>query len=80
MSIDEYLDEERKRGGILPPQNQMPTQEESEDSETEEATMKARAWDDFKDENPKGIYYTKNSILNCSLSNVAGIGNTMNRG
>lgn len=66
MSIDEYLDEERKRGGIIEgggEQSGMQPEPDEDNMEKADAeTLKARAWDDFTDENPKGA------------------GNTMNRG
>ncbi|KAF4541667.1 TAP42-like protein [Lasiodiplodia theobromae] len=66
MTIDEYLDEERKRGGIIEgggEQSGMQPEPDEDNMEKADAeTMKARAWDDFKDDNPKGA------------------GNTMNRG
>jgi immunoglobulin-binding protein 1 len=56
MSLDDYLDAEFERGNIISgggPQAEIEVVEESE--EVEEAAMyKARAWDDFKDANPRG--------------------------
>lgn len=58
MTIDEYLEEERRRGGITNgggPQSQVMEAVDEDDMATvDEATMKARAWDDFVEENPKG--------------------------
>lgn len=66
MTIDEYLEEERKRGGIIEgggPQSAIrPEVDEDDIDKADEETMKARAWDEFKEANPKGS------------------GNTMNRG
>lgn len=66
MSIDEYLEEERKRGGIIEGGGEQsgirPEPDEDDMEKADVETMKARAWDDFKDDNPKGA------------------GNTMNRG
>ena len=66
MTIDEYLEEERKRGGIIEGGGRQSAirQEVDEDDidKADEETMKARAWDEFKEANPKGS------------------GNTMNRG
>lgn len=66
MTIDEYLEEERKRGGIIEGGGEQsgirPEPDEDNMEKADEETLKARAWDDFKDENPKGA------------------GNTMNRG
>lgn len=60
MTIDQYLEEERKRGGILPVQKQQGasnhnTQDEKDsDSDSDDAVDKKRAWDEFKDNNPRG--------------------------
>ena len=71
MSIDEYLEIERQRGGILPPQNGQQPQTRpphelrsarAADAAEEEERQKAIAWDHFTENNPRGI------------------GNTMNRG
>jgi len=66
MTIDEYLEEERKRGGIIEgggPQSAIrPEVDEDDMDKADEETMKARGWDEFKEANPKGS------------------GNTMNRG
>ncbi|KAK8212123.1 type 2A phosphatase-associated protein 42 [Phyllosticta capitalensis] len=66
MTIDEYLEEERRRGGIIEgggEQSGMRPEPDEDDHEKADAeTMKARAWDEFTEENPKGA------------------GNTMNRG
>ncbi|KAF2143651.1 uncharacterized protein K452DRAFT_267914 [Aplosporella prunicola CBS 121167] len=66
MSIDEYLEEERKRGGIIEGGGEQsgirPEPNEDDFDKADEETMKARAWDEFVEENPKGA------------------GNTMNRG
>lgn len=64
MTIDEYLEEERKRGGIIEgggPQSAI-RQEVDEDNmdKADEETMKARAWDEFKEANPKGSGNTMN--------------------
>lgn len=64
MTIDEYLEEERKRGGIIEgggPQSGMVPEPDEDDIEKADAeTLKARAWDDFKDENPRGAGNTLN--------------------
>lgn len=58
MTIDEYLEEERKRGGIIdgggPQSGQREVVDEDDVDKADEATMKARAWDEFVEENPKG--------------------------
>ncbi|CCG81906.1 TAP42 family protein [Taphrina deformans PYCC 5710] len=66
MTIDEYLDNERKQGGMLSSTNPQHTPDtsilEDNDDTQERERQKAIYWDSFKEENPKGI------------------GNTMNRG
>lgn len=61
MSIDEYLEEERRRGGIIEGGEQ-PQKEIDEDDmdRTDQETMKARAWDEFKEANPRGSGNTLN--------------------
>ncbi|RMZ87197.1 hypothetical protein DV736_g5574, partial [Chaetothyriales sp. CBS 134916] len=58
MTIDEYLDEERRRGGIIEGGgNANATLEEPDEDNMElvdAATMKAREWDEFVEANPKG--------------------------
>ena len=64
MSIDEYLDEEKRRGGIIEgggeKSGQAPEIDEDDLDKAEEETMKARAWDEFKESNPKGSGNTLN--------------------
>lgn len=64
MSIDEYLEEERKRGGIIEgggEKSGMPKEIDEDDLEkADEETMKARAWDEFKENNPRGSGNTLN--------------------
>lgn len=66
MTIDEYLDEEKRRGGMIDgggEQSGMPTEANEDDMERADVeTLKARDWDEFTEANPKGS------------------GNTMNRG
>ncbi|EXJ84389.1 hypothetical protein A1O3_05056 [Capronia epimyces CBS 606.96] len=64
MSIDEYLEEERRRGGIVDgggnanaPQ---PEPDEDDMEQADAATMKAREWDNFVEANPKGAGNTIN--------------------
>lgn len=64
MSIDEYLAEERKRGGIIdgggeadPPGREV---DEDDIQAADAATMKAREWDEFVEANPKGSGNTLN--------------------
>jgi hypothetical protein len=64
MSIDEYLEEERKRGGIIEGGGEAsgiiaePDEDDYEKGEAE--TLKARAWDEYVEENPKGAGNTLN--------------------
>jgi hypothetical protein len=62
MSIDEYLEEEKRRGGILEGGTEPPKQEVDEDDmeAVDRATYKARQWDDFTDDNRKGSGNTLN--------------------
>ena len=62
MSIDEYLEEERRRGGILEGgTDPAPKLVDDEDMDAiDRETYKAREWDDFKDANPKGSGNTLN--------------------
>jgi immunoglobulin-binding protein 1 len=64
MTIGEYLEEERKRGGIIEgggPQSAIrPEVDEDDMDKADEETMKARAWDEFKEANPKGSGNTIN--------------------
>lgn len=57
MTIDEYLEEEKARGGIIEGGGEasgiVPEPEEDNYEKGEEETIKARAWDDFCEENPK---------------------------
>lgn len=62
MSIDEYLEEERRRGGIIEGTGDEPKPDPDEDNmvEVDAATKKAREWDDFVEANPKGAGNTIN--------------------
>ena len=65
MSIDEYLEEERRRGGIIDGGGDaapVPAPEIDEDNMAlaDAETMKAREWDEFTEENPKGSGNTLN--------------------
>ncbi|KAH7145765.1 TAP42-like protein [Dactylonectria estremocensis] len=61
MSIDEYLDEEKRRGNILQGGvEEKPVVDEDDMEAADEATYKARAWDEFTDHNPKGAGNTLN--------------------
>ena len=60
MKIDEYLEEEKRRGGIIEgggeQSGQRPMIDEDDVNIADEETMKAREWDEFKESNPKSIY------------------------
>ncbi|KAJ9669610.1 Type 2A phosphatase-associated protein 42 [Coniosporium apollinis] len=64
MTIDEYLEEEKKRGGIIDGGGEQsgirPEPNEDDLEKADEETMKARAWDEFKEDNPKGSGNTLN--------------------
>ena len=62
MSIDEYLAEERRRGNIIEGGGEQPRAVPDEDDveAADLATYKARAWDDFTDDNPRGSGNTLN--------------------
>lgn len=64
MSIDEYLEEERKRGGIIEgggnANESQPEPDEDNLELVDAATMKAREWDEFVEANPKGAGNTLN--------------------
>ncbi|KAF2201241.1 type 2A phosphatase-associated protein 42 [Delitschia confertaspora ATCC 74209] len=64
MTIDEYLEEEKRRGGIIEGGGEQsgirPEVDEDDLVKADEETMKARAWDEFKEENPKGSGNTIN--------------------
>lgn len=64
MTIDEYLEEERRRGGIIEGGGEQsgikPEVDEDDLRAADEETMKARAWDEFKEDNPKGSGNTIN--------------------
>lgn len=64
MSIDEYLDEEKRRGGIIEGGGEAswhrPEPDEDDEEKADAETMKARAWDEFQEANPKGSGNTLN--------------------
>ncbi|KAL2754480.1 hypothetical protein ACRALDRAFT_1063305 [Sodiomyces alcalophilus JCM 7366] len=64
MSVDEYLAEERRRGGIIegggPSSYNRPEPDEDDMDKADEDTYKARAWDEFVEANPKGAGNTLN--------------------
>jgi len=64
MTIDEYLEEEKKRGGIIEgggSQSEIrPEPDEDNFKKADEETIKARQWDDYKEENLRGSGNTMN--------------------
>ncbi|KAL1868757.1 hypothetical protein VTK73DRAFT_3509 [Phialemonium thermophilum] len=64
MSIDEYLEEERRRGGIIEGGGEasmrVPEPDEDNIEKADQETMKAREWDEFKESNPRGSGNTLN--------------------
>jgi hypothetical protein len=64
MTIDEYLEEEKRRGGIIEGGGEAsgirPEPNEDDLIAADAETLKARAWDEFKEDNPKGSGNTLN--------------------
>ncbi|THZ89398.1 phosphatase 2A-associated protein [Aureobasidium pullulans] len=64
MTIDEYLDEEKRRGGMIEGGGAQsgikPEVDEDDLDKADEETMKARAWDEYVEHNPKGSGNTLN--------------------
>lgn len=64
MTIDEYLEEERRRGGMIegggPQSGIQPEVDEDDLDRADQETMKARAWDEYVENNPKGSGNTLN--------------------
>ncbi|KAG9259243.1 TAP42-like protein [Emericellopsis atlantica] len=61
MTIDEYLEEERRQGNIIEGGEEPKKVIDEDDYEAMEREMyKARDWDEFKDNNPKGSGNTMN--------------------
>ena len=62
MTIEDYLEEEKRRNGILQGGNneQQEIIDEDDMDKADEETMKARAWDEFTESNPKGAGNTLN--------------------
>ncbi|KAF1846745.1 type 2A phosphatase-associated protein 42 [Cucurbitaria berberidis CBS 394.84] len=64
MTIDEYLEEEKRRGGMIEgggPQSEVrPEPDEDNLVLADEETMKQRAWDEYVEANPKGSGNTLN--------------------
>lgn len=64
MTIDEYLEEERRRGGIIEGGGEasgiIPQVDEDDYEIADKETMKAREWDEYTEANPKGWGNTLN--------------------
>ncbi|KAL8371968.1 hypothetical protein RB595_001671 [Gaeumannomyces hyphopodioides] len=64
MSIDEYLDEERRRGGIIEGGGEasgiIPEPDEDNIEKADAEMYKARAWDEYVEANPRGSGNTLN--------------------
>lgn len=64
MSIDEYLEEEKRRGNFIEGGGEAsfarPEPDEDNMEKADEETYKARAWDEFTEANPKGAGNTLN--------------------
>ncbi|KAL4802296.1 TAP42-like protein [Aspergillus unguis] len=61
MTIDEYLEEEKRRGNILKGGEPEPVEVDEDDlDKADEETMKARQWDEYKEANPRGSGNTFN--------------------
>ncbi|KAJ1725514.1 Type 2A phosphatase-associated protein 42 [Coemansia erecta] len=59
MTVDEYLQQEQERGNIISGGGKEPDERPEIDDNDHEAldadTLKKRDWDDFKDDNPRGM-------------------------
>ena len=64
MTVDEYLAEEKRRGGMIEGGGERSGVREGVDEDdvekADEATMKAREWDEFTEANPRGSGNTLN--------------------
>ncbi|KAI2637254.1 TAP42-like protein [Hypomontagnella submonticulosa] len=64
MTIDEYLEEERRQGNIIEgggeASGRQPEPDEDDIEKADAETMKAREWDEFKEANPRGSGNTLN--------------------
>lgn len=63
MTIDEYLEEEKRRGGIISggtTDGVRPEVDEDDDDAADRDTMKKREWDNFTEANPRGAGNTIN--------------------
>lgn len=57
MTIDEYLEEEKRRGGIIEgggeESGRVPVPDEDNYEKADAEVMKAREWDEYVEANPK---------------------------
>ena len=64
MTIDEYLAEEKRRGGVIEGGGEQsglePEVDDDDFAKADEETFKARQWDEFKEANPRGSGNTLN--------------------
>lgn len=64
MTIDEYLQEEKRRGGIIDGAGNQSGQsvpiDEDDLNKADQETLKAREWDDYKEDHPRGSGNTLN--------------------
>lgn len=60
MTVDEFVEQELKNGGIAAPSKPKEVFDEDDIARADEQTMKARQWDDFKEANPLGSGNTMN--------------------
>ncbi|KAI9821878.1 MAG: hypothetical protein M1827_002460 [Pycnora praestabilis] len=64
MTIDEYLEEEKRRGGMIEgggaQSGMQPEPDEDNYEKADEETLKARDWDEFTEANPRGSGNTLN--------------------
>lgn len=64
MTIDEYLAEEKRRGGMVEGGGEQsgtgPEPDEDNLDRADQETAKAREWDEFKEDNPRGSGNTLN--------------------
>lgn len=61
MTIDDYLEEEKRRGGIIEGGEPEAVEVDEDDlDKADEETMKAREWDEYKEANPRGSGNTLN--------------------
>ncbi|KAK9373544.1 TAP42-like protein [Lipomyces chichibuensis] len=63
MTIDEYLEEERRRGNIIEgggPESEKKVEKDEDNEENDKETYRLRKWDEFTEANPRGSGNTLN--------------------